>query len=203
MLWYTPNTLVLDGLSVAMPLGALYNNVYFQYGKVADADASIGFYSPVWQLGDDRLALHTPFTVVIPVGDDANLTDRMLLARVAEDGRMSGAGGKVIDGFLTASVRSGRYCVTRDTVAPVLRPVLQKDGRVSGNTFRITATDNLAGITHYDVRIDGEWTLASFKNSSITVYLSEDRLRRGRHDVKVSVTDAVGNSSEVDFTIVW
>ena len=203
MLWYTPNTLVLDGLSVAMPLGALYNNVYFQYGKVADADPSIGFYSPVWQLGDDRLALHTPFTVVIPVGDDANVTDRMLLARVAADGRMSGAGGKVIDGFLTASVRSGRYCVTRDTVAPVLRPVLQKDGRVSGNTFRITATDNLAGITHYDVRIDGEWTLASFKNSSITVYLSEDRLRRGRHDVKVSVTDAVGNSSEVDFTIVW
>ncbi|MBR3029769.1 MAG: M23 family metallopeptidase [Bacteroidales bacterium] len=203
MLWYVPNSLVLDGISVSMPLGALYNNVYFQYGKIADADTSVGFYSPVWQLGDDRLALHEPFKVTIPVGYDEALTDKMILARVSSDGKLSGVGGVISDGMLTASVRSGRYCVARDTIAPVLKPAVQSGGKVSGNTFRITATDDMAGIAKFEVLVDGEWTLASMKNSSITVYLSEGRVRRGSHDVKVTVYDAVGNCSESSFKIVW
>lgn len=203
MLWYVPNSLVLEDLSVAMPLGALYNNVYFQYGKVADADTAVGFYSPVWKLGDDRLALHEPFKVTIPVGYDESLTDKMLLARVSADGKLSGAGGIVSDGMLTASVRSGVYCVARDTVAPVLKPALQSGGKVSGSTFRVTATDDMSGIAQFEVLVDGEWTLASLKSNSITVYLSEDRVRRGSHDVVVTAYDAVGNSSEVSFRIVW
>ena len=203
MLWYTPNTLVVEGMSVSVPLGALYNNVAFQYGKIAEVDTAIGFYSPVWQLGDDRLALHTPFTVNIPVGDDESLTDRMLLARVGSDGRMSGAGGKVTDGVLSASVRSGMYCVARDTVPPVLKPAVQSGGKVTGSTFRISASDDLSGIARFEVLVDGEWTLASLKNNSITVYLSEDRVRRGRHEVEVTATDAVGNSTVTKFEIVW
>lgn len=199
MFWYLPNMLDVDGLSVAMPLGALYNNVAFRYGRIAAADTAAGIYSPVWKLGDDRLALHKPFTVSIPVGNE----DRLLLASVGSNGRMSGVASTVSEGVLTASVRCGTYCVTRDTIPPVLRPSVQNGAKVAGNTFRVGATDNLAGITHYDVRIDGEWTLASFKNGSITVYLDEERQGRGRHDVKISATDAVGNSSEVNFSIVW
>ena len=199
MFWYLPNMLDVEGLSVAMPLGALYNNVAFRYGRIAAADTAAGIYSPVWKLGDDRLALHKPFTVSIPVGNE----DRLLLASVGSNGRMSGVASTVSEGVLTASVRCGTYCVTRDTIPPVLRPSVQNGAKVAGNTFRVGATDNLAGITHYDVRIDGEWTLASFKNSIITVYLHEEMLSRGRHDVKISATDAVGNSSEVNFSIVW
>ena len=203
MLWYTPNTLVLEGMSVAVPLGALYNNVAFQYGKIADADTTLGFYSPVRQLGDDRLALHTPFTVTIPVGYDEAITDKMLLARVSSDGKLSGAGGNVSDGMLSASVRPGIYCVARDTVAPVIKPAVQNGGKVTGSSFRISASDDLSGIAKYEVLVDGEWTLSSLKNNSITVYLSEDRLRRGRHGVEVTVTDAVGNSAVTSFEIVW
>ena len=199
MLWYAPNILEAEGLTVAMPLGALYNNVEFQYGKIAEADTSAGIYSPVWQLGDDRLALHKPFIVTIPVGED----DRLLLASVGSRGKLSGAGGKVSDGKLTASVRSGIYCVARDTIAPVLRPAVPQNGRLSGSSFRISATDNLAGISQYEVLVDGAWTLASFKNSSITVYLSEDRISRGRHEVEATATDAVGNKTTVSFSIVW
>ena len=199
MLWYAPNVLETDEFSVIMPLGALYNNVQFQYGKVAEADTAAGRLSPVWKLGDDRLALHQPFIVSIPVGDE----DRLLLASVGSNGRLGGAGGKVENGVLSASVRSGSYCVARDTIAPVLRPVVPKGGKLSGSTFRIAATDNLAGIAQYEVLVDGAWTLASFKNSSITVYLSEDRLSRGRHDVEATATDAVGNKTTVSFSIDW
>jgi len=199
MMWFVPNLLAAEGISVTMPLGALYNNVYFQYGKIAEADTAAGLYSPVWQLGDDRLALHRPFTVTVPVGDE----DRLLLASVGSNGRLSGVGGTVSGGFLRASVRSGSYCVTRDTIPPVLKPALNSEGRVSGSTFRISASDNLAGIAEYEVLVDGEWTLASYKNNSITVYLSEDKIKRGRHNVEVTATDRVGNSSSVSFSIVW
>ena len=100
-------------------------------------------------------------------------------------------------------MRSGSYCVARDTIAPVLRPVVPKGGKLSGSSFRIAATDNLAGIAQYEVLVDGAWTLASFKNSSITVYLSEDRLSRGRHEVEATATDAVGNKTTVSFSIDW
>ncbi|MBR5671498.1 MAG: M23 family metallopeptidase [Bacteroidales bacterium] len=199
MLWYTPNILQTEAFSVIMPVGALYNNVQFQYGKVADADTAAGRLSPVWKLGDDRLALHQPFILTVPVGND----DRLLLASVGSNGKLSGAGGEVENGVLSASVRPGSYCVARDTIAPVLRPVLPKGGKLSGSTFRIAATDNLAGISQYEVLVDGAWTLASFKNSSITVYLSEDRLSRGRHDVDVTAADAVGNKTTVSFSIDW
>jgi len=199
MIWYLPNMLDVEGLSVSMPLGALYNNVYFQYGKIAEADTAAGIYSPVWRLGDDRLALHKPFDISIPVSNE----DRLLLASVGSSGKLSGVGSVVSGGVLTASVRCGTYCVTRDTIPPVLRPSVQNGAKVAGNTFRVGATDNLAGITDYDVRIDGDWTLSSFKNNIITVYLHEEMLSRGRHDVKISATDAVGNSSEVNFSIVW
>ena len=199
MLWYAPNVLETDEFSVIMPLGALYNNVQFQYGKTAEADTAAGRLSPVWKLGDDRLALHQPFIVSIPVGDE----DRLLLASVGSNGRLGGAGGKVENGVLSASVRSGSYCVARDTIAPVLRPVVPKGGKLSGSSFRIAATDNLAGIAQYEVLVDGAWTLASFKNSSITVYLSEDRLSRGRHEVEATATDAVGNKTTVSFSIDW
>ena len=199
MLWYAPNILETDGLTVIMPVGALYSNVAFQYGKIAGADTVAGIYSPVWKLGDDRLSLHKPFIVNVPVGEQ----DRLLLASVGSNGRLSGAGGKVSDGVLSATVRSGSYCVARDTTAPVLRPVIRSDGRIAGNSFRISATDNLAGISQYEVLVDGAWTLASFKNSSITVYLSDDRLSRGRQDVAATATDAVGNKTTVSFSIFW
>ena len=163
MFWYLPNMLDVESLSVAMPLGALYNNVAFRYGRIAAADTAAGIYSPVWKLGDDRLALHKPFTVSIPVGNE----DRLLLASVGSNGRMSGVASTVSEGVLIASVRCGTYCVTRDTIPPALRPSVQNGAKVAGNTFRVGATDNLAGITHYDVRIDGEWTLASFKTASL------------------------------------
>ncbi|MBO7372444.1 MAG: M23 family metallopeptidase, partial [Bacteroidales bacterium] len=143
MFWYLPNMLDVEGLSVAMPLGALYNNVAFRYGRIAAADTAAGIYSPVWKLGDDRLALHKPFTVSIPVGNE----DRLLLASVGSNGRMSGVASTVSEGVLTASVRCGTYCVTRDTIPPVLRPSVQNGAKVAGNTFRVGATDNLAGIT--------------------------------------------------------
>ena len=199
MFWYLPNILETEEFSVIMPVGSLYNNVDFQYGKVAEADTAAGIYSPVWQFGDSRLALHQPFALSIPVGDE----DRLLLASVGSNRRLSGAGGKVENGVLSASVRSGSYCVARDTIAPVLRPIVPTSGKVAGSTFRIAATDNLAGISQYEVLIDGAWTLASFKNSSITVYLSEDRLSRGRHNVEATATDAVGNKKIVSFSIVW
>ena len=203
MLWYTPNVMITDSISLSMPLGALYNNVAFKYGKVAGKDTLAGFYSPVWQLGDDRLPLHKPFVVSIPVGDDPAVTDRMLLARVGSNGTLSGVGGKVMDGYLKAQVRCGTYCATRDTVPPTLRPSLQSGSRVSGNSFRITARDNLAGISEFEVLLDGEWILSSFRNNIITVYLSEDKVRHGRHEVEASATDAVGNRTVIMFDVIW
>lgn len=199
MLWYAPNVLSIGELSVAMPLGALYNNVDFRYGKLSEPDTAAGIYSPVWQLGDERLPLHKPFTVSIPVGNE----DRQLLASVGPGGRLTGAGGKVSGGVLRAQVRSGAYCVTRDTIAPVLRPVLRGGNKVAGSSFRISATDNLAGIASYEVLVDGEWTLASLKGNSITVYLSEDRHKRGRHIVEARAEDAVGNGTAISFEVIW
>lgn len=204
LIWYTPNSITKDSIYVYMPIGALYKNVAFRYGKVSDADTAKGILSDVWQFGENTLALHKSMRVSISTGHLSFPEDKLLLARVYDDGKLSSAGGSCRNGVVSASVSAGSYCVAVDTTAPILKAQLSSDKKVpSSGVFRIAATDDFSGIDSYEVLIDGQWTLSALKSNRIIVYLDSIRHSKGIHKVSVRATDAVGNTTLCEFDIKW
>ena len=92
-------------------------------------------------------------------------------------------------------VRFGTYCVAVDTVAPTIQFLGNKGQIVSGNTIRIRVRDEASGVADARVEIDGKWYLSMLKGNTVSLELKETRIRRGKHQLKILVTDNCGNES--------
>ena len=93
-------------------------------------------------------------------------------------------------------VRFGTYCVAIDTVPPSVQFLGNKKGIVNGSSIRARVRDDAAGVASARVEIDGKWYLSMLKGSTISLELKPERVARGRkHDIKIIVTDYLGNEA--------
>ena len=102
--------------------------------------------------------------------------------------------GKVLT-YSGGKVRFGTYCVALDTLAPTIRFVETKNNIVSGRTIRARVRDEASGVASARVEIDGKWYLSMLRSGTVSLELRDDRIRRGRHTIKITVTDNCGNES--------
>jgi len=93
------------------------------------------------------------------------------------------------------NVRFGTYCVAIDTTAPSIRFLERKKNIVDGSTIRVRVQDDASGIEAARVEIDGQWYLSMLRGSTVSLQLKPERLRRGKHEIKVTVTDICGNEA--------
>ena len=89
----------------------------------------------------------------------------------------------------------GTYCVAVDTVPPTITFLGNKGGIVSGSTIRIRVEDGASGVASARVEIDGKWYLSMLKSDVVSLELKEERVKRGKHEIKVTVTDICGNEA--------
>ena len=83
---------------------------------------------------------------------------------------------------------------------------LNKDGIVSTQqTIDIAIDDSLSGVKTYDGFINGVWALFEydFKSKKMRHQLSEDIIKTGKNDLKVVVTDHVGNTTIFEKTFTY
>ena len=196
------NTYNLNGLKVFIPQGALYDDIYF---NVVTTSLD-GYFSDVHKVGDTGIALHRNYDMAITLTRDTQ-PDKSKYCLVRINGkRKSAVTAKYENGVMKASInRFGRYAVTIDKTAPKIVPSRQKrwarNGKVS---YKIS--DNLSGIESYRGEIDGKWVMFEFdgKNALISYKLESNRVKKGRsHKVKITVTDACGNTSTRTDTFTW
>ena len=93
-------------------------------------------------------------------------------------------------------VRFGTYCVAVDTVPPTIQFLGSKGNIVNGSTIRIRVRDDASGVSDARVEIDGRWYPAMLKGGTVSLELREDRVRRGKHTLKILVTDLCGNEAD-------
>ena len=183
-LWYMQN-MVSDGdMTYYLPAGALYNNINFTWKKMADADPSRGIVSEVWRIGSPDIPLQVPGELEIAARIPEGLEDKAYMANFGE--KLTYAG---------VQVRFGTYCVALDTVAPTVQFLGGKGEIVSGSTIRIRVRDNASGVSDARVEIDGKWYLSMLRRDIVSLELKEDRIRRGKHEIKILVTDNCGNET--------
>ena len=97
------------------------------------------------------------------------------------------------------SMNLGKFVLAKDTTAPRITPVNIKEGKWLSNqsNLKLTISDNLSGIKTFSGYLNGKWVLFEYdyKTKTIVHEFEEKFLAEGRNDLKVVVTDNVGNST--------
>lgn len=192
------NRLDMDGLSLTLPKGTLYETVQMQY--MVSVDSSSDLYSPMHHLHDERTPVHKHFDIRLkPTHLPPHLRSKAVIAN-CNSGRPDNCGGVWQGDWLSTRTRSfGDYCVMADTIPPRITSVnFTRDMRKkSSMSFRITDNFAVAGLADnlsYRGSIDGKWVLFEYdkKRNRIT-YTFDDRVGKGEHIVRIIAKDDRGN----------
>ena len=133
-------------------------------------------------------------------GDQPKASSPCSSPATGEGDRPKGGGGV----WHTAQVRDwGEFTLAADTTAPVIRPVNFKDGApLKGTTLKVKISDDLAGVETYHCYLNGQWILGEYDGKTATVVINASgKLQSGPNKLRVTVTDGVGNVTDLTWTI--
>ena len=167
--------------------------------------------APVISILDIYTPLHKKMHVRIKLDSiSEELYSKAYAISLDEKGQViSPEGGKYNNGWLSFSTRSfGDYSVKLDTISPYIASHNFKGNGKNFSTMKnisFTIKDEQSGISSYDGYIDNKWVLMEYDKKKKRLWYAFDayRLERGKHSLKVVITDNVGNvkSKMVDF--IW
>lgn len=93
----------------------------------------------------------------------------------------------------------GEYRLVKDTISPeiILAKNLAEKWISDRKTIHLTISDDLSGIKSYEGYLNGKWILLEYESKlkRLTHKFSDGIVAEGKNDLKVVVTDNVGNST--------
>ena len=93
----------------------------------------------------------------------------------------------------------GTYALTTDNIKPTIRPINFKNGQWLSNFryLKLKIDDELSGISNYRATVNGKWILMEYdyKTKTLTHDFNDGIVTDTKNNLKVIVTDNVGNSS--------
>ena len=184
----TDNIYEKDGMAVFFPAHTFYEDFYLKF------DVN----NKVMTVHDDTVPVHSNFKVTIT---DSTITNKEKTYIASIEGkRKIFSNTKFTDNTFTAySKNLGQFALVLDTIAPrisIAKPIegkkLDKEKSIS---FRIT--DDLSGIKSYNGFLNGKWVLFDYDNKSarITYQFNDEELLDGKNELKLIVSDSLGNSA--------
>ncbi|MDY2586879.1 M23 family metallopeptidase [Winogradskyella aquimaris] len=98
----------------------------------------------------------------------------------------------------------GTYTLAMDTVAPTITPVNFKDKKWLSKYryLKVKIDDDLSGISKYRATVNGQWILMEYdyKTNMLVHDFNDNVVKDTKNDLKIIVTDNVGNSSTFEAT---
>lgn len=186
------------------PVGAFYDDFYFTY-QVTPQTPDI--FSKAHRIHSESEPIHLPVKLrILTESLPEHLADKSFIGRIHNNGSKSYTGGKLINGWFEAEIRTfGTYAVMTDTIPPVINPlsIREKNALTESNRIRFTISDNLSGIKSYEGTINGEWVLFDYdaKNRLLTYEFDRERFTTGkRHSLILTVKDQVDNTAVYEAT---
>ena len=179
-----------NGMSVYIPGGALYDNEYL----------NIKFLGDTLELHEDVVPLQSNMTIGFDVSDlTAEDRETMYIARLSKYGRPSySTTYKEGNRFTTRTRTFGTYTLAADITPPKITPVNFSNGQwISSNeTLKLRITDDLSGIQDFRATVNGKFILMEYeyKDNMLTHYFSDSVVSETENNLKVIVTDNVGNT---------
>jgi murein DD-endopeptidase MepM/ murein hydrolase activator NlpD len=174
--------------------------VFFPAGTFYD-DFALNFdvKNKVLYLHEDTVPAHTNFTISITDSQfSKEQREKMFIGRIDGDKySYNFTYGK--DSIFSAKVKTlGKYKLVSDTLAPKISMSKPIEGKwVSDDAIQFHISDVSSGIKSYNGYLNGKWVLFEYDNKTtkITHTLNDEFLLEGANELKIIVSDNVGNST--------
>lgn len=198
--WNSQNRFGAKGIRLTIPKGHLYNDLHFRYSAKEDSLV----LAPTHRLHDKQVPLHGASQLSLFLQNDTLENKRQYGIVRVQNGRAAWIGGSFRKGWIDADIKElGSYTISQDTKAPVITPI-NPQAWIGKRNFVFRLSDNLSGIQTYRGEIDGQFVLFEMDSKSIITYrFDKERLQRGPHELKLTVTDACGNESVYTHPFTW
>lgn len=179
-----------ENVSVYFPSGTFYDDFYLNF----DVKQNMLY------LHDDTVPAHSNFTISFTdTTTPSELKKKMFIASV--NGKRLGYITTKLDGntFSCKTRTLGQFTLVKDVIAPKIsmaKPI--QDKWISGQkSINVTISDNLSGIKTYNGYLNGKWVLFEYESklNRLTHTFVDGLLNEGKNNLKVVVTDNVGNST--------
>ena len=198
-------SLSVGDLKVTIPADALYESIFYHHDKDPKSDSrqpmrGMVILSDFYSVHETSVPLRSPVVLSFAADVPQELRGKVILVRVADNGKYSAAAASYSNGAVTGKASSfGIWCAAADTEEPRIEPLFKSGDNMSNSKrigFRIS--DNLAGVASFDVEVDGKWVMVEHDTvkSILYHYFDDDLCGRGKsHTVKVIVTDGANNKA--------
>ena len=179
-----------ENAEVFFPAKTFYNDFYMDFDVKNDT-----IY-----VHNNTVPAHTNYTLTIEDKKHSEAEkEKMFIARM-EGKKLEYVPTKRKGTFFTAKTRElGTFVLANDTVAPKITIAKPIEGKwlTGQKNIQLTISDNLSGINTYNGYLNGKWILFEYeyKTKKITHNFDNGLLLEGKNDLKVVVTDNVGNST--------
>lgn len=179
-----------DNVSVFIPANAFYEDFYMDF-NVRDS---------ILYLHNATVPVHTHVEVSFDVSHlPKDVLQKTFIAGFT-DKRLSYNDSYMEEGRLTAKVKHlGDFKLAQDNKPPKIFDISFTEGKwlSEKSGFWCKISDDLAGIATFDAFINGKWALMHYDYKTRVIFhnFSDGIVGEGRNDLKIVVTDNVGNST--------
>ncbi len=186
-----------DNVEVFFPAGSFYEDFYM------DCDATKNGFN----VYNENIPVHSNYTITIK---DSLHTEvelkQMFLAKI--EGKKQSYVFTNRKGFVFTSKTKelGRFVLVKDSISPKISRLdsIGENLPFDKKSFQLRISDDLSGIKEYNGFINGKWILLEYesKNKKLTYNFEDNVAIEGKNDLKVVVSDNVGNSTTFESTFI-
>ncbi len=196
------NSFQQDDVSVSIPNGALYDDIYFDHALNPSITTDLPIYSNIHKIHTELVPLQKFMTVSLAAKNfPEDLRSKALMANSDRNGKIDvNTGDWIGDSFQIKTRNFGNFFITVDSKEPkiVQRAAPANNDYSKAQTLAFTISDDLSGIKSYEGSIDGQWVLFTYDaKRNLLEYDFDDNVQAGQHVLKLVVKDYVNNKKEL------
>jgi murein DD-endopeptidase MepM/ murein hydrolase activator NlpD len=190
LLWDTTNLIDESAFRLETPSRAFYDKTIFNFTVL---ESKVRKYSPKIQF-DKKIGLQLPCSLTVYGTVPEELQSKAFLVN---DG--SYVGGKWMGKGVSAEIKEfGTFYISIDTTAPIITALNAGTNFSALKQIGFTISDNLSGIENYRATVDGKWILMEYEpKKKLLFYKFDEHVTKGNHELVLTVTDKVGNKTEL------
>jgi murein DD-endopeptidase MepM/ murein hydrolase activator NlpD len=186
-----------ENLQLYLPATILYDSVAFTHSeKTSNSPKS---YSSVHSILSGLVPAQDYFTVTIKTNKPADeaIADKMLIRQSWKGNTSVIKPLRTGDWYAAKFNAFGDFELIADDVPPVINIDFHDNANISHyRNITITPKDNNDEIKNFRAELDGKWLCFSNDKGRKYIYTFDEKCPRGKHELKVSIQDEAGNTTE-------
>ena len=185
-----------NGITVAFPKNTFYSDLWLDF-DVVDSVANVHY---------PNVPIHYNYTITFDVSKYSETEKKqMYIASINKKGNKSYESTLKKDSIFYASTKKlGKFTLLSDKDAPNIQLHNFKNDQWITNheTLKVKIFDYKSGINTYRAEINGQWILMEYDvTTGVLTYDFKDKVfTDSKHELKVTVTDNVGNTNTLNAT---